>query len=158
MMLPRSPSAARVLGRHRHGAIVHRDVGIDEHDSRTAGGTPEEQILRQRLERILVIARRMVEDARGQASDAAVRDSRGAGEDRRGRRGQLASAVPDGGPLFEQFEAECQYASPRIVMCEDRAEEVFLEVLLLPGLVATLRATPVSLLAVVFEVRQSTED
>jgi hypothetical protein len=36
----------------------------DEHGSRTAAGTPEEQILRQRLERIAVLARRMVENAR----------------------------------------------------------------------------------------------
>lgn len=36
----------------------------DDHRTRTAGGTPEERVLRQRLERILVIARRMVENAR----------------------------------------------------------------------------------------------
>jgi hypothetical protein len=36
----------------------------DEYGSRTAGGTPEEQILRQRLDRIADLARRVVERAR----------------------------------------------------------------------------------------------
>ena len=69
-MPPSSPlTTARVLARHRHGANVLRDVPAtidliaDEHGTRK-GGTPEEQILRQRLERIAVLARRMVENAR----------------------------------------------------------------------------------------------
>lgn len=36
----------------------------DEHRARTAGGTPEEQLLRARLERIADLARRVVDRAR----------------------------------------------------------------------------------------------
>jgi hypothetical protein len=43
----------------------------DELGSRTAGGSPEEKILRQRLERIENLARRMVENARLQPQSAA---------------------------------------------------------------------------------------
>jgi hypothetical protein len=67
-MMPSSLTTARVLARHQRGAIVLDDLADampnmagDEHDAHTAGGTPEEQILRQRLDRIAVLARRMVE-------------------------------------------------------------------------------------------------
>lgn len=45
--------------------VVRAEIVIgDEHRARTAGGTPEEQILRQRLERLADLARKMVENAR----------------------------------------------------------------------------------------------
>lgn len=45
--------------------VVWAEIVISgEHGARMAGGTPEEHILRQRLERIAVLARRMVENAR----------------------------------------------------------------------------------------------
>lgn len=47
--------------------VVGAEIVIGgEHGARVAGGTPEEQILRQRLDRIAVLARRMVENARVQ--------------------------------------------------------------------------------------------
>lgn len=68
-MTPSSLTSARVLARHVYGAIILRDVrsldvSDEEHGARTAAGGAEEQILRQRLERIADLARRMVEGAR----------------------------------------------------------------------------------------------
>lgn len=53
-MRPPYPTVARVLARHLQNAFVHRELAEamptvigDEHGARTAGGTPEEQILRR---------------------------------------------------------------------------------------------------------------
>jgi hypothetical protein len=67
-MSPPSPTVARVLTRHLRGGMAIGDLLTTtfdhQHSARLAGGSPEEQILRQRLDRIAVLARRMVENAR----------------------------------------------------------------------------------------------
>lgn len=54
-----NPLACRVVARHRHTL-----VSADEHDEGIGKGSPREQILRARLDRIVALARRMVENAR----------------------------------------------------------------------------------------------
>lgn len=70
LLMLSSSLTARVLARYRDGALAvgdvrSLDVSDDEHGTRTAaGGRPEEQILRQRLDRIADLARRVIERAR----------------------------------------------------------------------------------------------
>jgi hypothetical protein len=52
-------TAARVVARHRHALVT-----ADEHDEPIGKGSPREQLLRARLDRIAAHARRMVDEAR----------------------------------------------------------------------------------------------
>lgn len=57
--LSMKPITCRVVARHRHTL-----VSADEHDEGIGKGSPREQLLRARLDRIAALARRMLDQAR----------------------------------------------------------------------------------------------